>query len=244
MALPLEKTYILQALQAGTIDLQGQFLNSSNYTFLAQLDYEGQRLPVVYKPVRGERPLWDFPANTLSKREAAAFTFSELLGWNLVPPTVFRRKAPLGRGSLQYFVEHDPQNHYFNFTEADRQRLRPFALFDLLINNADRKGGHLLLDADGDLWGIDHGVCFHVDDKLRTVIWDFAGQPLPENLMGDMARVAEELAQPESAGRAALLGLLRPSEVNALIRRARRLLKAGVYPQPGKDRRAFPWPPV
>ena len=244
MALPLEKTYILQALQAGMIDLQGQFLNSSNYTFLAQLDYEGQRLQVVYKPVRGERPLWDFPANTLSKRETAAFSFSELLGWNLVPPTIFRRKAPLGRGSLQYFVEHDPQNHYFNFTEADRLRLRPFALFDLLVNNADRKGGHLLLDADGDLWGIDHGVCFHVEDKLRTVIWDFAGQPLPEDLMGDMARVAEELAQPESAGRAALLGLLRPSEVNALIRRVRRLLKARVFPQPGKDRRAFPWPPV
>ena len=205
MALPLDKTYILQALQAGTIDLQGQFLNSSNYTFLAHLDYEGQRLPVVYKPVRGERPLWDFPTNTLSKREAAAFTVSELLGWNLVPPTVFRRKAPLGRGSLQYYVNHDPQNHYFNFSEAVRQRLRPFALFDLLVNNADRKGGHLLLDADGDLWGIDHGVCFHVEDKLRTVIWDFAGEPLPEDLMADVTRVADELAQPASTGRTAML---------------------------------------
>jgi uncharacterized repeat protein (TIGR03843 family) len=244
MALPLDKAYILQALQAGTIDLQGQFINSSNFTLLAQLDFEGQHLPVVYKPARGERELWDFPAHTLGKREAAAFAFSELLGWNLVPPTIFRRKGPLGRGSLQYFIEHDPEIHYFNFSEAQRQQLRPFALFDLLINNADRKGGHLLLDADSGLWGIDHGVCFHVEDKLRTVIWDFAGQPLPEELLPDVARVAEELAQPESAGRTTLLNLLRPSEVNAVVRRAKRLLKAGVFPQPSQDRRAFPWPPV
>ena len=244
MALPYDKIYLLEALQAGTIDLQGQFLNSSNYTFLAQLDFEGQRLPVVYKPVRGERPLWDFPANTLSKRETAAFSLSELLGWNLVPPTIFRRKGPLGRGSLQYYLEHDPQQHYFTFSEAERQRLRPFAVFDLLVNNADRKGGHILLDADGDLWGSDHGVCFHVEDKLRTVIWDFAGQALPEELMADVERVAAELSQPDSAGRTALLGLLRPSEVKAVARRARRLLEAGTFPLPGKDRRAFPWPPV
>ena len=244
MALPLDKTYLLLALQKGTIDLQGQFLNSSNYTFLAQLDYEDQRLPVVYKPVRGERPLWDFPAQTLSRREAAAFLFSELLGWNLVPPTIYRRKGPLGRGSLQIYIQHDPQDHYFNFSAADRQRLRPFALFDLLINNADRKGGHILRDADGDLWGIDHGVCFHVEEKLRTVIWDFAGEPLPGDLMADVSRVAEELASRESSERLSLLRLLRPAEVNGIIRRARRLLKAGVFPLPGNDRRAYPWPPV
>ena len=167
-----------------------------------------------------------------------------MLGWNLVAPTVFRRKGPLGRGSVQIFIQHDPEQHYFNFSSAERERLRPFAVFDLLVNNADRKGGHLLLDTDGDLWGIDHGVCFHVEDKLRTVIWDFAGQPLPPELLGDIERIAAELAQPASPGRTALLSLLRPSEINALVRRARRLLRTGVFPHPGNDRRAFPWPPV
>lgn len=244
MALPLEKSFILQALQDGTIDLQGQFISGSNYTFLAHLDYEGGRLPVVYKPVRGETPLYDFPPNTLSKREAAAFTFSELLGWNLVPPTVFRRKGPLGRGSVQFFLQHDPEHHYFNFSKDERQRLRPFALFDLLINNADRKGGHLLRDADGGLWGIDHGVCFHTDDKLRTVIWDFAGEPLPESLLADVERAAGELARLDSEGRKSLLVLLRPAEINAVVRRAKRLLASPVFPAPPHGRRSFPWPPV
>jgi len=244
MALPLEKSRILEALQGGTIDLQGQFVSGSNYTFLAQLEYQDLRLPVVYKPVRGEQSLWDFPEHSLAKREAAAFVLSELLGWNLVPPTVFRRKGPLGRGSLQIFIQHNPEHHYFNFTPGERQRLRPFALFDLLANNADRKGGHLLLDADGDLWGIDHGVCFHVEDKLRTVIWDFAGEPLPAELLPAVRWVAEELLQPESAGWKALAPLLRPSEIRAVGRRAQKLLEAGVFPHPTGDRRAYPWPPV
>ncbi len=140
----------------------------------------------MYKPTRGERPLWDFPPASLAGREVAAYLVSEALGWRLVPPTIYRKKGPLGPGSLQAFVEHDPEYHYFTFNESDRQRLRPVALFDLLINNADRKGSHVLLDEQDHMWLIDHGVCFHVEDKIRTVIWDFAGEPFPDALCSDL----------------------------------------------------------
>jgi streptogramin lyase len=120
----------------------------------------------------------DFPRASLARREVAAYLVSEALGWRLVPPTVYRKDGPIGSGSLQLFIEHDPGYHYFTFSDADRQRLHPVAIFDLLINNADRKGSHLLLDPDGHLWLIDHGLCFHREDKLRTVIWDFAGEPI------------------------------------------------------------------
>ena len=159
----LTKDQILTALQTGEIDLQGQFVLGSNYTFLARLTFESSSFPVVYKPLRGERPLWDFPIKTLGKREAAAFVVSEALGWDLVPPVVFRQKGPFGAGSCQLFVEHDPEYHYFRFSEDDHQRLRPAALFDLVINNADRKGGHILVGTDGHLWLIDHGICFHIE---------------------------------------------------------------------------------
>jgi len=233
---------ILQALREGKIDLQGQFLNSSNGTFLGVLTGAADALPVVYKPVRGERPLWDFPAGTLARREAAAFVVSEALGWELVPPTVFRRKGPFGPGSVQLFVEHDQEYHYFNFRPEDRERLRPVALFDVLVNNADRKGGHILCGQDGHLWLIDHGICFHVEDKLRTVVWDFVGQAIPQPLLADVQRLADGLTQPDG-WLAGLNTLLRQSEIAALGQRARRLLESGVFPAPGAAR-AFPWPPV
>ncbi len=240
----LDKPRFIMALQEGEILLQGQFLNSSNYTFLCDLAYGGETLKAVYKPLRGEQPLWDFPARTLTRREVAAYVVSEALGWDLVPPTVYRRrKAPLGAGSVQLFMDHDPNYHYFRFNESDKQRLRPVVLFDLLINNADRKGGHVLKGGDGHLWVIDHGVCFNVEPKLRSVIWDFTGEEISDNLLADLARLAEGL-ESEDATYLALRPLLRVSEIRAVARRARVLIAAGEFPAPDPGRRSYPWPPV
>lgn len=234
---------VLNALEKGELTLMGEFLWGSNYTFSVQIEHEGLSLQGVYKPTRGERPLWDFPRASLARREAAAYRVSEALGWRLVPPTVYRQQAPIGPGSLQLFVEHDPEYHYFNFNEADRQRLRPVALFDLLVNNADRKGSHVLLSPDDHLWLIDHGLCFHREDKLRTVIWDFAGEPIPENLCAALSRFAEAL-NPGSDLFIELRRWINTDEINALARRARRLVKTGSFPDPSPNRRPYPWPPV
>ena len=206
-------------LDHGVVSLKGEFLWGSNYTFLVEVEAAEQQLLAVYKPTRGERPLWDFPAASLARREAAAFVVSQALGWELVPPTVYRQDAPLGAGSLQVFIDHDPEYHYFNFTEEDKQRLRPVVLFDLLVNNADRKGSHILLDTQGHLWLIDHGICFHSEDKLRTVIWDFAGEAIPNDLAADLHRLEQELDE-ASGVRPKLLALLDEEEVAALAMRA------------------------
>lgn len=236
---------LLAALQEGTLDVEGQFVQGSNYTFLGRLTWQGEALRVVYKPIRGERPLWDFPERSLAKREAAAYQVSEALGWGLVPLTIYRRrKLPLGPGSLQLFVPHDPETHYFTLDEAGRQRLKPVALFDVLLNNADRKGSHILFDAEDHIWAIDQGLCFHVVPKLRTVIWDFAGQELPADLLADVARLIDALQPVESDLRTSLLKLLRPAEINALLRRARALLAAPFFPRPNPRERPFPWPVV
>jgi len=235
---------ILTALQNGELVLQGQFVSGSNSTFLGQVQHETLTLPVVYKPVRGETLLWDFPVGSLARREVAAYVVSQALGWELVPPTVLRRRGPLGKGSLQWYVEHDPERHYFNFTAAEKENLRPTVLFDLLINNADRKGGHILLDAQNHLWLIDHGVCFHVEDKLRTVVWDFADQSIPTPLLADVSRVVAELQNPGSTLVSDLSPLLRVSELRALARRGLKLIDQGVFPPPPANRRSFPWPPV
>lgn len=238
-----EKSTILNALQNGEYQLQGQFLSGSNYTFMVDLVHGDLALTAVYKPMRGEQPLWDFPAGSLSKREVAAYEVSEILGWDLVPPTIFRRKGPLGAGSLQQYIEHNPDYHYFNFDEEDRQRLRPVALFDLLINNADRKGGHILKAADGHLWLIDHGICFHVEDKLRTVVWDFAGEMIPADLLSDVCRLVEQEEKLQLLSQK-LDPLLRKGEIAAIIHRAQRLADQGIFPTPLGTRRSYPWPPV
>jgi uncharacterized repeat protein (TIGR03843 family) len=243
----LEKSFILKALQKGELDLQGQFLNGSNYTFLAKLNFESVKMVTVYKPVGGEQPLWDFPAGSLAKREVAAYQVSELLGWELVPPTIFRRKAPLGAGSLQYYIDHNPEDHYFNFSDHDKQRLRPIVVFDLIINNADRKGSHILKDPNGHLWLIDHGVCFHVEDKLRTVIWDFMGEPIPGDLCEDIRQMRQKLgrASVESDGiLAQLQEYISPAELRALAKRADDLITTGYFPEPDPYRRPFPWPQI
>ncbi len=240
----LPKKELLTALQRENLVLEGQFLHGSNYTFLAKVELEDQALTVVYKPTRGEQPLWDFPPGTLSKREVAAYLVSEGLGWQLVPPTVYRRSGPLGPGSVQLFIEHDPEYHYFTFSPQHRQRLMPVALFDLLVNNADRKGGHIFFDQRDHLWLIDHGICFHSEDKLRTVVWDFAGQAFPADLCADLNHLAERLQNPQEPLRRLLQGLLSGVEVAALERRLINLLAEPVFPHPPPNRRPYPWPPV
>ena len=234
----------LVALQEGEISLQGQFMYGSNYTFFVDVAYDSEKIKAVYKPMRGEQMLWDFPARSLAGREVAAWLISEQLGWQFVPPTVLRkRKAPLGSGSVQLFIEHDPDLHYFTFDHALKQRLQPIALFDLVANNADRKGGHLLVDPEGKLWAIDHGLCFHAEDKLRTVIWDFAGEPIPGVLLNDLEIFVDQLADGHEFAQT-MAQLLKPFEIKAMIRRVRDLLESGKFPQVPQDRRAFPWPPV
>ncbi|MBN2549478.1 MAG: SCO1664 family protein [Anaerolineales bacterium] len=227
--------------------LKGEFLWGSNYTFLIEATSQGISLAGVYKPVRGERPLWDFPSASLAHREVAAFIVSQAAGWNFVPATVYRRKAPLGPGSVQLYVDHDSDYHYFNFTQEDVQRLRPVVLFDLLINNADRKGSHVMIGPDQRIWLIDHGVCFHAEDKLRTVIWDFVGQPIPDELCAHLAALLEKMQpiKPEPSPLAkALLEHLSQAELRAMIRRGEKLLAAGQFPSPDPARRPYPWPQI
>ena len=199
-------------------------------------------MEAVYKPQRGERPLWDFPAETLAGREVAAYLVSEALGWDLVPPTVYREEGPLGPGSQQLRLEHDPVQHYFTFDEATRQRLRPVALFDLIVNNADRKGGHILLDGDK-LWLIDHGICFHAEPKLRTVVWDFAGDAIPDHLLGDMKALRDQL-NANNELRRQLGAYLTYDELAAVDGRLAAILATPHFPVPPQGERAIPWPLV
>lgn len=246
---------ILATLKRGKLTIRGEFLWGSNFTFFGKVEYEGQTLKTVYKPTRGERPLWDFPVATLARREVAAYVVSEALGWRLVPPTVYRQKGPAGAGSLQLFIEHDPEYHYFSFNETDRQRLRPVVLFDLLVNNADRKAGHVLVDPEQHIWLIDHGICFHEEDKLRTVIWDFIGEPMPEDLCRDLDRFRLNLerpvmkpdqppVKPPDRLAAELRKYLNPAEIKALASRAEALLDRRIFPTPQIHQRSIPWPPV
>jgi hypothetical protein len=239
----MDKSLILTILQEGDLSISGQFMESSNYTFLGQVCGEGYQYPVVYKPQKGETPLWDFPAGTLCKREVAAFVISELLGWDLVPATVYCRKGPLGGGSLQLFVDNDSDRHYFSFNQETKERLRPAALFDLLINNADRKGSHILLDEHDHLWLIDHGVCFHQEYKLRTVVWDFAGQTIPESLLADIHQANHMLTENHNTLKE-IRRWLSIIEVQALQTRLEMIQQMKTFPFPDKNRRVFPWPPL
>jgi hypothetical protein len=240
-ALPVER--VLALLAGGEVELVGLMPDSSNYTFLTRVrdgDLEGL---AIYKPRRGERPLWDFPRGTLCQREAAAFLVSEALGWRLVPPTVLRDVEPHGVGSLQLYIDADPEIHYFSLRGSFDDDFRRIATFDLLVNNADRKGGHILLGRDGRLWAIDHGIAFHADPKLRTVIWEYAGEPLPRALVEDISGFAARLATTDDPLRVALLEMLDSHEVDALRRRAERIARRPVFPHPGGGR-SMPWPPI
>jgi uncharacterized repeat protein (TIGR03843 family) len=230
-------TQIKTVLQHGEYELKGQFAFGSNYTFLVSVSYQGQKYPAVYKPTRGEQPLWDFPENTLAGREVAAYLVSEALGFHIVPFTTLRDDGPFGAGSLQQFIEYDPEYHYFSFSDEDKQLLRPVVLFDLLCNNADRKGSHVFFEKDSHhLYAIDHGICFHEENKLRTVLWDFSGQVISQELLEPLARVESLLP--------ALEPYLDRRERSALCARAETIIKRGVFPRQPRDRRAMPWPPL
>jgi uncharacterized repeat protein (TIGR03843 family) len=223
-------------LARGEITLKGRMPGSSNATFLAEVALAGATSLAIYKPVRGERPLWDFPRG-LFRREIAAWHLSEALGWGLVPLTL-ARDGPYGEGSLQDFVHADFAQHYFTLVEdrAHHERLQRICAFDLVANNADRKSGHCLL-ADATIYAIDNGLCFHAEPKLRTVIWDFGGAPVPRPLLDDIRRLLDAgLPRPLGA-------LLDADERTALIARAEALLHARRFPV-DETGRAYPWPLV
>lgn len=240
----MDESTQLRVLERGQVSLLGQFTRSSNFTFLIECTADGQSLRAVYKPARGQQPLWDFAPETLPKREAAAWLLCRQLGWDFVPQTVYRvEDLPAGEGSLQLFVEHDPGQHYFTLTTVERESLQPLALFDLLANNADRKGGHILRDEAGKLWAIDHSLCFHAEQKLRTVVWDFAGQPFPDYLIAKLEFLSAALA-PGHKFLSNLGKYLSETETNSLRERCAKLLADKHFPFPDENRRAFPWPPV
>jgi uncharacterized repeat protein (TIGR03843 family) len=227
----------LRLLTEGAIELRGRMPWSSNATFLVELCLDGTTELAVYKPERGERPLWDFPPG-LWRREIAAYLVSETMEWRFVPETAERVDAPLGRGSLQRFVASDFDQHYFTLLERPENldALKAIATFDLVVNNADRKGGHCLLSDDGRVWAVDHGLCFAVEPRLRTVMWDFAGEPIPDALLPALARLA---GQPP----AALDELIDRDEIDALCRRAAAVVDRPQFPDP-RSNRSFPWPLV
>jgi len=226
------------------LELKGLFRRSSNYTFLAELcgaDSAASML-AVYKPAEGESPLWDFPSGTLYRREVAAYRLSRHLGWPNVPPTVIREEAPHGIGALQMYVVAQPERHYLASNAEPVAVWIEVAIFDILTNNADRKSGHCLTDADGTVWVIDHGLTFHVDPKLRTVIWDFAGQPVPAGLRADLERLDDALLP--GGGAADVAELISRRELSVLRRRLRAMLQPGWQLPHPTSAWSVPWPPV
>jgi uncharacterized repeat protein (TIGR03843 family) len=251
-------------LHDGAMTVLGRIVPASNSTYFCRLGPEDTGVRAVYKPVSGERPLWDFEDGTLANREYAAWLVSEALGWAVVPPTVLR-DGSAGPGMVQLWCEPDPAQspvdllpegplpagvlHVLDaFDDHDRpvmlvhedsQALRRMALFDVVVNNTDRKGGHVLAMPDGHRYGVDHGVCFHVDDKLRTVLWGWHGEPIPDGELEDLRCLAERLGV-DLGDR--LAGLLSGAEIRATRRRLQRLVSSGRFPRPGGGWPSIPWP--
>jgi uncharacterized repeat protein (TIGR03843 family) len=227
-------------LAEGDLEVLGRIPWASNATLLAKVRHRELEGLAVYKPVRGERPLWDFPGGTLYRREVAAYLVSEQLGWRLVPPTLVR-DGPLGVGSLQLYVDADAEVTAFELLAAGNAFLPRIAAFDVVTNNADRKAGHCLLAEDEHVWAIDHGLCFHVEPKLRTVLWDLAGRRLEAGDKADLEALAAEATGGGLGGR--LAALLDAGEVAAVAERALALARVGRLPAPSGGR-AYPWPLV
>ncbi|RST14288.1 SCO1664 family protein [Streptomyces sp. WAC05374] len=258
----------LDLLTSGELTVRGQIREASNAVLFCSVAYGGQEADCVYKPVAGERPLWDFPDGTLAQREVAAYEVSEATGWGLVPPTVLR-DGPFGPGMVQLWMEGDPsvsllalvddeeagegwkavglaqvdEDRTALLVHADDVRLRRLAVLDAVINNGDRKGGHLLPAPDGKLYAIDHGVTFNVDDKLRTLLWGWAGEPLPQEALDVLARLDASLA-PGAPLATRLAELITPAEVAAVRARVGALRTSGRHPEPSGQWPAIPWPPV
>ncbi len=231
----------LRVLETGELEIQGRLVVSSNNALFGSISLSQDQitLPCVYKPLRGERPLWDFPDGTLARREVAAFVLSEAGGWSVVPPTVFR-DGPFGPGMVQLWLEPDASVDRVALVVEGDERLRGMALFDAVANNADRKVGHLLPMPDGYIYGVDHGICFHVEPKLRTVIWNWRGEALLDPEIELLSRLRDALAGPLGDR---LGTLLDADEVAATARRVEQLLASRRFPEPDPDRPAIPWPP-
>ncbi|MGW4350382.1 SCO1664 family protein [Streptomyces sp. NPDC004690] len=258
----------VELLARGELTVRGRIREASNAALFCTVALDGREASCVYKPVAGERPLWDFPDGTLAGREVAAYEVSEATGWGLVPPTVLR-DGPYGEGMVQLWIdasaeaellalidaeEPGPGWKAIGFAEvdedrtallvhADDERLRRLAVLDAVLNNADRKGGHLLPTADGRLYGIDHGVTFNVENKLRTLLWGWAGESLPAEAVGVLKGLRDALGE-GGALAARLTGLITPAETDATRARVDALLASGVHPEPSGEWPAIPWPPV
>lgn len=239
----LDVSSLLDLLAHGEVTSHRDIPWSSNYTFLVEIERTPWRTLAVYKPQRGEAPLWDFRSGTLCYREYAAYLLSAALDWWLVPPTVLR-SGPFGLGMVQMYVDADPNETYFSLRHAYRSELQRIAAFDALTNNADRKGGHVLRAQSNDrIWAIDHGLTFHTDYKLRTVIWDFAGDPLPAAICHDLDALRAQLAKGQPLSDE-LGKLLSPGEIGALRRRLDGLLSRSKFPVENPNVRNYPWPAV
>lgn len=225
-----------EQLLSGEMQILGLLPDSTNFTFLARL---AAGTLVVYKPRSGETPLWDFPAGTLCQREVAAYLVSEAGGWGFVPATVLR-EGPMGQGAVQLFVEHDRAITAFELGAGHRDALKSIAVFDLVINNADRKAGHVLQDPQEKLWAVDHGICFNQAPKLRTVLWDFVGEDIPAADLRAVGRLCDRL---HTGFAAELAVLLDHDELAAFKTRVEEVLTQPVFPPPGSGR-PYPWPPV
>ncbi len=229
----------LDLLRDGELAVEGRLVDASNVTLYCSVSTDGNTAACVYKPVAGERPLWDFPEGTLAYREVAAYAVSAATGWQVVPPTVLR-EGPFGPGMVQLWIDVEEMVDLSVLARSDHPALRRMAVFDAVVNNADRKGGHLLPVPGGHVYGVDHGVCFSVEDKLRTLLWRWRGTPLTAEALAVLRQLREGLAG-ELGG--LLRELLAPAEVRATVRRVDRLLATGCHPQPSEDWPAIPWPP-
>ena len=229
---------IIDHLLQGELDVTGRLVDASNATLYANCTYESSTFAVIYKPVAGERPLWDFPDGNLAQRELAAYRISEIGGFGVVPPTVLR-DGPFGIGMVQQWIDIDEEIDLAEFYRLDNPELRKMALFDAVVNNTDRKIGHLLPVSSEKVFGCDHGVTFHEEDKLRTVLWQWANKPLTDTEILQLENL-EKLVQ---SSKAELLELLSENECTALLARINRLLSEKKFPSPSDEWPAVPWPP-
>lgn len=223
-------------LMDSEVVVTGRLVDASNATLYGHIKND-ENLKVIYKPIAGERPLWDFTSGNLASREVAAYRFSEIFDFNLVPPTVMR-EGPYGKGMVQLWRSNSQPSNLIEIGQSEHPDLRRIALFDCLINNADRKYGHLLILDDGSIQGCDHGVCFHTEDKLRSVLWQFAGESFSDAEMATLRKVIAHDLKNE------FQSLLQDDEINSIRGRAIRLLNEPFFPLPATDRPAIPWPPV
>lgn len=230
----------LRALREGALEVRGRLVDASNATLLATVTHEGVSRHCVYKPVAGERPLWDFPEGTLAGREVAAYEVSEVTGWALVPPTVYR-DGPFGPGMCQLWIDPDTSVDIVAVLRGEHPQLRRMAVFDAVVNNADRKGSHVLPLEDGHLYGIDHGVCFAAESKLRTLLWQWRGEPLTAEACRALEALRAELAGGQLQQQ--LARWLTHDEITAMGDRIDELLVTGVHPYPSGDWPPLPWPP-